>query len=229
MSSKISTLNEKSLHAALKTWYARPNDQLEVAVDGFVIDIVRDEHLIEIQTRNFSSIKRKLIQLTQSYPVRLIYPIAKDKWIVKLLEDGTFSKRRKSPKHGGFMHVFDELVSFPQLLVCHNFTLDVLLIQEEEVRHYVGRRAWRRRGWATYERRLLKVVGQQTFESPDDMLTLLPTSLDEPFTTADLAKAVMQSRRLAGKMAYCLREMGAIQHVGKQGNAFLYRRNVDHE
>jgi hypothetical protein len=35
--------------------------------------------------------------------------------------------------------------------------------------------------------------------------------------------------RLAGKMAYCLREMGAIQRIGKQGNAFLYTIDLQQE
>ena len=46
---QISTFNEKPLHAALKAWYARAGDRLEVQVDGFIIDIVRDGLLIEIQ------------------------------------------------------------------------------------------------------------------------------------------------------------------------------------
>jgi len=54
----IGTLNEKSLHADLKKWYTQPGDQLEVPLDGYYIDIVRDDMLIEIQTRNFSSIKK---------------------------------------------------------------------------------------------------------------------------------------------------------------------------
>ena len=45
-SSEIGTLNEKPLHAALKAWYAQPGDRLEVAVDGFVVDIVRGDLLI---------------------------------------------------------------------------------------------------------------------------------------------------------------------------------------
>jgi hypothetical protein len=56
--SGIGLLNEKPLHASLKQWYARPGDRFEVPVDGFVIDVVRDDLLIEIQTRNFSSLKR---------------------------------------------------------------------------------------------------------------------------------------------------------------------------
>jgi hypothetical protein len=71
----IGLINEKPLHASLKQWYARPGDRFEVPVDGFVIDIVRDDLLIEIQTRNFASINSKLCKLTRSYEVRLVYPV----------------------------------------------------------------------------------------------------------------------------------------------------------
>ena len=61
-SHQISTLNEKSLHAALKEWYARRGDRLEVSVDGFLVDIVRPRRgkrardlLVEIQTGNFAN------------------------------------------------------------------------------------------------------------------------------------------------------------------------------
>jgi hypothetical protein len=223
VSSKIGLLNEKPLHAALKRWYARANDQFEVSVDGFIIDIVRDDLLVEIQTRNFASIKRKLAELTDQYPVRLVYPIAREKWIVKLAAEGhkTLS-RRKSPKRGSLEHVFEELVSFPHLLSHANFSLHVLLIQEEEVRRYDGKRGWRRRGWVTHERRLLEVVDQQLFETPEDMMLLVPGELTEPFTTSDLAVAIGKPQRLAQKMTYCLREMGAITPLGKRGRAILY-------
>lgn len=219
----ISTLNEKALHAALKAWYAKPGDKIETPVAGFIIDIVRDNLLIEIQTRNFSAIKRKLLTLTGSHPVHLIYPIAKEKWIVKQPQDGQGrATRRKSPKRGRIEMLFDELVSFPQLLADDNFTLEVLFIQEEEVRRYTPQRNWRRRGWVTDERRLLEVVECRSFASPNDMLACVPGSLPETFTTTDLAAAASLSRRLAQKMAYCLREMGVFKPAGKRGRAILY-------
>ena len=52
---QIGLLNEKPLHAALKEWYARPDDRFETSVDGFVIDILRGDLLIEVQTRNFTA------------------------------------------------------------------------------------------------------------------------------------------------------------------------------
>jgi hypothetical protein len=134
--------------------------------------------------------------------------------------------RRKSPKRGTVELVFEELVSIPQLLAHSNFSLDVLLIQEEEVRRYDGTRNWHRKGWVTHERRLLQVVGQRLFETPKDMLALIPTTLPEPFTTADLAEAIGYPLWLAQKMAYCLRKMGAITVVGKRGRGVLHVRAV---
>ncbi len=227
MTNRIGTLNEKPLHAGLKRWYAQPGDLTEVSVDGFTIDIVRGDLLIEIQTRNLSAIKRKLTALVEQHLVRLVYPIAQDKWIVRQSRNDKRTPgvgRRKSPGRGTVELVFEELVSLPHLLTHPNFSLDVLLIQEEEVRRRAGKLTRRRKGWAIQERRLLQVVGHRLFETPRDMVALLPIGLTEPFTTTDLAQAAGRPLWLAQKMAYCLREMGAITAVGKRGRGILYAR-----
>ena len=221
--SGIGLLNEKPLHASLKAWYAQPEDQFEVAVDGFVIDIVRDDLLLEIQTGNLASIKSKLKNLARSHQIRLIYPIAQEKLIVKLAKDDSSGiTRRKSPKRGRVEDLFWEMVSFPQLLANPNFSLEVLMIREEEVRRYEGKRKWRRRGWVIEERRLLGVVEQRLYEEPADWRAFLPKDLGT-FTARDLAEAIGIRRRLAQKMVYCLREVRVIKLIGKQGRANLYR------
>lgn len=219
----IGLLNEKPLHASLKEWYAEPGDKFEVEVDGFVIDIVRDDLLLEIQTGNFASIRSKLTNLVRSHPVRLIYPIAKEKWIVKPAKDDSVGvTRRKSPKIGRSEDLFWEMVSFPQLLTDPNFSLEVLMIREEEVRRYEGKRHWRRRGWAIEERRLLEVVERRSYEDAADWLAFIPKGW-ETFTAGDLADAIVVRRQLAQKMVYCLRKAGVIELTGKQGRANLYR------
>ncbi len=222
--SGIGLLNEKPLHASLKAWCAQPGDRFEVAVDGFVIDIARDGLLLEIQTGSFASIKSKLTTLVRSHQVRLIYPIACEKWIVKLAKaDGSGGvTRRKSPKRGREEDLFWEMVSFPRLLANRNFSIAVLMIREEEVRRYEGKRQWRRRGWVTEERRLVEVVDQRLFEEPADWLAFLPEGL-ESFTASELAEAIAVRKELAQKIAYCLRKADVIQLVGKQGRANLYR------
>ena len=216
-------MNEGPLHAALKLWYARPGDRFEVSVEGFVVDIVRDDLLVEIQTGNFSSIKYKLANLVRSHRVRLIYPIAQEKWITRLAKDGPNRvARRKSPKRGRLEDLFWGIVSIPQLLSNPNLSLEVVMIREEEARRYVGKRAWRRRGWGVEERRLLEVVDQRLFATSSDWLVFLPTAL-ESFTSKDLAETMGVRRELAQKMAYCFRQMGIVEFIGKEGRANLYR------
>jgi hypothetical protein len=221
--SRIGLLNEKALHASLKQWYARPGDRLEVAVGGFVIDIVRDKLLIEIQTGSFASIRSKLANLVQSHQVRLIYPIAQEKWIVRpATDDCRRVVRRRSPKRGRLEDLFWEMVSIPQLLSSRNFSLEVLMIREEEARRYEGKRLRRRRGWGIEERRLLEVLDRRLFKDTADWRGLLPEAL-ESFTATDLATATDTGAILAQKMAYCLRKAGVIELIGKRGRANLYR------
>ena len=219
----IGLLNEKALHASLKQWYARPGDRLEVPVDGFVIDIVRDDLLIEIQTCNFASIKSKLTNLARRHRVRLIYPIVQEKWIVRSATNNRKGAiRRKSPKRGRIEDLFWELVSIPQLLLNPNFSLEVLLIRGEEVRRYNEAMRKVRRGWLIEGRRLLEVLDQRSFAQPADWLRFLPDGL-ELFTTIDLATRMNTDRELAQKMAYCLREARMIELIGKRERANLYR------
>ena len=224
----IGLLNEKPLHASLKQWYARPGDRLEVTVDRFVIDIVRDDLLIEIQTSNFSSIKSKLTNLVDRHRVRLVYPIVQEKWIVRsTIGNGKVVIRRKSPKKGRLEDLFWELVSIPQLLSNPNFSLEVLMISGEEVRRYNEAKRKVRRGWLIEGRRLLDVLDQRSFGQSADWLRFLPDGL-ESFTTSDLATRMNTRRELAQKMAYCLREAKMIELIGKRGRANLYRVPSSH-
>jgi hypothetical protein len=207
----------------LKQWYARPGDRFEVAVGGFVIDIVRDGVLIEIQTGSFTSIKAKLTSLVHDHEVRLIHPIIQEKWIVQVPAAGSDRiTRRKSPRKGRWEDLFRELVSIPALLSHPNFSLEIVLVKAEESRRFVGKRRWRRGGWAIEGRRLLEVMDRRVFDQLGHWRACLPEGL-ESFTTKDLAAASATSRELAQKMAYCLYKGGVIELTGRQGRANLYR------
>ena len=72
---QIGTLNEGALHAQLKEWYRRPGDLLEQVAGGFVVDLVRGDLLVEIQTGGFAPLRRKIELLAQEHPVRLVAPV----------------------------------------------------------------------------------------------------------------------------------------------------------
>jgi hypothetical protein len=131
--------------------------------------------------------------------------------------------RRKSPRKGGLVDLFYELVRLPNLISHENFVLEVLLIEEEEVRCNDGRGSWRRRGVSVKDRKLIGVVDRVLFNDERDFLRFLPKELTNPFTNRDLAVHLGISVNLACKMTYCLKKMGAIIEIGKRGRALLFR------
>jgi hypothetical protein len=216
-------MTEYSLHSEIKDWYKISGDELEVKVEDFIVDILRGKLLIEIQTRNFSAVKKKLIKLLLNNQVRLVYPIAKLKWIVHVSRTGQFVRRRKSPKKGKLLDLFYELVHTPSLIKNRNFSLEVLLIEEEELRCNDGRGSWMRRGVSVKDRKLLNVFDRIVFEDSRDFLEFLPKELDECFTNRVLALKMGISINLSQKITYCLRKMGAVSIAGKKGNELLFQ------
>ena len=222
---KIGTLSEWSLHADLKKFYQSEGAQLEVEVDGFIIDVVQDGLLIEIQTRGFRSIKSKLRKLMKDHRVRLVHPIAIKKTIIRESLDGqTVIGQRKSPKKMGPQNIFEELVSIPSLIHHQNFSIEVLLIEEEEIRRKDGKGSWRRRGWSIADRRLVNVMGRRIYENAMDFLHFIPDEIGQSFTNTELAQATGYTRRVAEKITYCLRKMGVLRLAGKDGRSNLYER-----
>jgi hypothetical protein len=214
---------EYTLHKELKDWYAEEGDEIEVPIGEYVVDIIRGDILIELQTGNFSAIKEKLYDLLENYTVRLVHPLPYIKWIIRLDNDGEVVSRRKSPKRGRTEDVFWELVYLPELLTKPSFELETLLVNAEEVLIDDGQGSWRRKGWSVYDWRLVNVKESQIFTNPSELLALLPRGLLQGFTTRDLANKQDIGIKLARKMCYCLRRMGVIEETGKRGRANLYR------
>jgi len=225
---KIGTLNEKSLHADLKKYCCKKGDKFEVSLEGFVIDIIRKDLLIEIQTRNFGAMKNKLSKLLPNHKIHLIHPIAINKWIIK--QDPQNNKkeaRRKSPKKGKKEHIFNELIYITHILNHPNLSLEVILIEEEEKRTYNHKkRHKRKKGWVTEERFLIQVVDTFIIKNVKDLLKLLPAEIPKHFTTTDIANRLKKDKKIAQKMAYTLNKIDLINKVGKKGNSILYEINI---
>jgi hypothetical protein len=224
LASPLSTYREGSLHAALKARYARPGDLVETAVDGFVVDVVRPGELVEIQTASFASATRKLRSLVERHRIVLVHPVAAERWLVRVDGDGAVLSRRRSPKRGLPLDLFDQLVAFPELIAHPNFRLELLLTREEEIRGPIpaGARYRYPREWWRLDRRLLEITETIRVDDPADLATLLPP-LPGEFTSAEIRAATGRSKRLAMRATYCLQKCGVATAVGKVGRLRTYR------
>jgi hypothetical protein len=218
---------ETSLHKQLKALYAGPNGQQEVVCDGFRIDAVRHGELIEIQHGSLAAIRDKIRRLLTAHRVRIVKPIIANKLIIKLDRPGGLEvSRRRSPKRGTLLDIFDELIYFTRVFPHERLTLEVALVDIEERRcPGRGKRRRRRRQGQEYRvegQQLVAITSRHVFASTADLIRLLPRRLPKQFHTAHIADRLKAPRWTAQRIAYCLREMGAVQVVGKTGNAILY-------
>lgn len=217
-------MNEYSLHSEIKDFYSISGDQFEVKLGNYIFDILRGDMIIEVQTRNFSAIKKKLQVLTEKNKVRLVYPLPERKWITYINQKNIVIKKQKSPKRGKITDVFRELVMIPTIIGEKNFSMEILLIDAEEIRCNDGKGSWRRRGVSIIDKKLLKVNGRVLLQNKADYLKILPENLNEVFTNIELAKSANIPVRAAQQITYCFKNGGIIQTVGKKGRALLFRR-----
>jgi len=219
---------ETTLHRQLKQRYAVDGALVEQKLGRFRIDVVQPNRLIEIQVASLTAIRDKIATLlAQKHRVLVVKPIVVRKHLVKLSRaGGKEMSRRLSPKRQTPLDIFDELVHFTRVFPHRRLTLEVLLIEIEE-RRYPGhgrRRRWRENDHQVEDQRLLAVESVHEFHTAADLRRLLPPSLPRPFHTGHLAQGLGVERWIAQRMAYCLRETGAVQSVGKLGGAWLYQQ-----
>ncbi len=220
---------EHSIHRQLKSLYVTDTDRHEVIVDGFRIDAVDGERLIEIQYGSLGAIRDKIRRLLRSHDVLVVKPLAERKQLLKRdVPNGPVVSTRKSPKKQTLWNLFDDLVHFVGVFPHPRLELEVLMTLQDEYRLPAEKKRRVSRGYIVEDRLLAEVTDRAKLRTVDDLLAMLPDAIKppertEPFSTADLAAAAGISRPLARKVAYCLRRCGLAQVVGKEGNAILYQ------
>ncbi|QDT99604.1 hypothetical protein [Gimesia aquarii] len=214
---------ETSLHRQLKSYYAPNADCEEITLGAYRIDAVDGDRLIEIQHGSLGAIRDKVKCLLEEYDVHVVKPIAVRKYLIKRQKkDGKTLSARFSPRRGSVFDLFDDLVHFTNVFPHPRLTLEVALTIQEEHRTARKPRRWKGKDYRVQDRVLRSVEEQIEFKTAADLLDLIPGKLPSPFHTKDLATAAGVQRWLAQKMAYCLRNTGAIELVGKEKNALLY-------
>ncbi len=178
----IGTLGEKTLHLALKYYFAPDPLTHEQPLGGFVADAVTEDGVYEIQTRGLSRLKPKLDAFLPLCPVTVVHPVIAEKLLVRVDENGEVQSQRRSPKHETFFSAMRELYTLRDYVSHPNFSICVVSLGLKEYAVQTGKR----------RRMKLDRVPTALHEmwrliSPADYAALLPADLPEHFTAAELA------------------------------------------
>lgn len=220
----IGMQSEKTLHAVLKHYVDPDEDHQEIPVDKFIADIYHNGHITEIQTARMDAMRAKLSCFLPKYPVRVVFPIPAQKWVVWVDPDtGSLIQRNRSPLRGSFYHAFKEFYRIRPFLTDPNLSFELLLIDMEEYRLLDGWSRDKKRGSHRYERIPLALRGRMLLTCPQDYMQLVPPDLPEPFTSAQFAEKAGFQRKGISPVLLILTELGVVDRIGKEKNAWLYR------
>ena len=224
----IGGLGERGLHKILK-YYIEPDEtRHEIKIGGFVADILRDGEIVEIQTRDFAPLRRKLPVYLQDYHVTVVYPVVCEKrihWIDPV--SGEISGGRRSPKAGGIGDFLLELYKLRPILPLEGLSFELYWLNIDEFRMLTGRSRDRKHYGAYRKDRIpTRLVKIERIASPDDFLRYI-SGLPESFTCAELAKSLSMYSGAANRVMQTLVTLGVIERTGKRGNAFIYERKYD--
>jgi hypothetical protein len=226
--SGIGTLSEKTVHAVLKNFYEPDLSHQEIPVENFVADILRDDEIIEIQTRGFNRLRRKLDTFLKYYPVTIVYPILRTKWLYWIDEKtGELSKKRKSPKTGTIYDAIPELYKIKMYLNHPNLHLCLVLIDAEEYRLLNGWSRDRKKGSSRYDRIPTGLVDEFYIGTAKDYQCFIPKGLDIDYTSKDFAKAAHIPTGYAQTLLGILLSLGLVERTGKAGRSYTYRTQCE--
>ncbi len=110
----IAASMETTLHRQLKALYAGTEARTEQQrMNGYRIDAVRGDQLVEIQHGGLAAIRTKIGDLLEDYDVLVVKPLVAKKTLVRLTRKGGKEvSRRLSPKQATLLDLFHELVYF---------------------------------------------------------------------------------------------------------------------
>lgn len=219
---------ETTLHRQLKLAFAGPKSKFEQRLGRYRIDVVTGRRLIEIQHSSLAAIWRKCAELLeQKHRLDIIKPLVMRKRLVKLAgPGGAVIDQRWSPFRGSIFDIFEELLYFRRVFPHPRLRLIVPLLDVEEIRFpgHGRRRRWRASDFQVADRSYTTWHGCEVFEQAEDLVRILPRELPPVWDTEMLARQAGVSRGVAQRVAYVLREVGAVCQQGKRGNARLYQQ-----
>lgn len=225
-SQTIGMMKEHSLHRTIK--YLISNDPInhEIQVGRMFADVMIDDHIYEIQTKQFFLLKDKLDSFLKNHKVTIIYPIHYQTWI-HYYQDGVFIRTRKSNKKGTIFDFFYELYSIKRYLNNENLSFKLLFFDIDESKDDTKVKSSKTNRFRKYlkidqvPRKLIDIID---IKSKEDFIPLLKLNeINTPFTSKDISSKFKISVRVSSLALNIYKTLNLVKIIGKKGKSYLYK------
>ncbi len=218
----IGGLSEGTLHLVLKYFLSPDNSYHEIKYGKNFIDVFIENHAYEVQTANFSSLKKKLGGLLCNIPVTIVYPVIREKYIIWVNpETGKSSEPRKSPKKENEYNIFYQLIYLRDYLLNENLSFCIAELSCTESKLLCGKYTGGKKGSVRLNRVPQKLYSVKNYGSFRELCSaLIPETAG--VTLKELCKGLCVKKPLAQRIMYVLKAAGFAQCTGKSGNEKIY-------
>lgn len=224
----IGTYSEKTIHRVLKTFFCPDTDFHEVGIGSFVADALVGNTLYEIQSAGLFPLKKKLAYYLEhtDKQIKVVCPILTAKRVIWVNpESGEMSAPRKSPVGHGKMRVLPELIYLLDHLNFERVSFLIVGLVADDYKSLDGKGDDKKRGASRIERLPRELTYIETLSSKEDIASFfLPEKLPQEFTAAEFSRLTNLRRRTLSAALKVLLHLQIIEIIGKQKNAFCYRR-----
>ncbi len=216
--STIGTLNEKTIHNTLKTYYSEEISH-EAKIGDFYADAAGENGIVEVQTASFNRLNNKLSKMLRACHVTVVYPYEKivHNFSVNEQTGEVISSSKKT--NNSYSKFFLELYRIKAFLTNPNLTICIAELEINKKTYYKDNRRIRYRG-IPREKIPVRYIREIRLDSKEDYMQFIPEGLPEQFTKKDLSKLCKATE--PSIMLEILEYVSAVKRVGKKGNAILY-------
>lgn len=216
----IGTLNEKTIHNALKHYYCKEEDH-EIKIGGMFADGAGENGIFEIQSANFNYLAKKLARMLSLSHVTVVYPFARRTHLYSINEQTGEILSERTYTDNSYSKLFLELYRLKAFLTNPNLSIRIAFLEIDKKVYYKDDRKIRRKGMKK-EKIPVELIDEVILEKPDDYSFFIPDDLPAEFTKVELQKLLRATD--AGLMLSVLEFVGAVKRSGMKGKAILYEQ-----
>lgn len=218
----IGEYQEKAIHFILKNYFETDKDKLEVKINGMIADIYNEEGIIEIQTRNFDRLRKKLDVFLKDYQLTIVYPLIKSKKITWMNSENKADYNRKSPIHMNMFNVFKELYKIKQYLKHENLHFCFVFVDVVEFKNLDGYGKNKKKRASSFNKLPIDINEIVNIDNFSEFKTIF-SGEEKEFTSKDLSKMKKIKLKDAQVALTVLNYLEIVERIGKKGNSYLYK------